>query len=62
MALLSALTGSFCPQYSPSWYEIHQVFVPGHSAEVRDVFIDSVGVLLELFILDDCLWNYEIEE
>ena len=31
--------------------EIHQVFVPGRSCELRDMFIDSIGVLLgSLFI------------
>ena len=31
--------------------EIHQLFVPGRSCELRDVFIDSLGVLTALIIL-----------
>ena len=31
--------------------EIHQLFVPGRSGEIRDVLIDSSGVLLGVFII-----------
>ena len=31
--------------------EIHQLFVPGRSCELRDVFIDSCGILLSLVII-----------
>ena len=31
--------------------EIHQFFVPGRSCELRDVFIDSCGVILSLIII-----------
>ncbi len=30
--------------------EIHQYFVPGRSSGVRDVFIDSLGVILGIFV------------
>ena len=31
--------------------EIHQLFIPGRSGEIRDVLIDSTGVLLGVFII-----------
>ena len=31
--------------------EIHQLYVPGRSGEVRDVFIDSIGIVLGLIPL-----------
>ena len=31
--------------------EIHQLFVPGRSCELRDVFIDSCGVVLALIVV-----------
>ena len=31
--------------------EIHQLFVPGRSGEIRDVFVDSCGVILSLLII-----------
>jgi len=31
--------------------EIHQYFIPGRCASIRDVFIDSAGVLTGIFIL-----------
>ncbi len=31
--------------------EIHQLFVPGRSCELRDVFIDSCGIILSLIII-----------
>ena len=31
--------------------EIHQLFVPGRSGEIRDVLIDSTGILLVVFII-----------
>ena len=39
---LSFLTGSLYAVTD----EIHQIYIPGRSGEVRDVFIDSAGVLL----------------
>ena len=30
--------------------ELHQYFIPGRSAEIRDVFIDSAGILLGVFL------------
>ena len=31
--------------------EIHQLFVPGRSGEVRDVLIDSLGALIGILII-----------
>ena len=31
--------------------EIHQLFVPGRSGEIRDVFIDSLGVIIGIIII-----------
>lgn len=31
--------------------EIHQLFVPGRSGEIRDVFIDSLGVITGIIII-----------
>lgn len=31
--------------------EIHQLFIPGRSGEIRDVLIDSTGILLGVFII-----------
>ena len=31
--------------------EIHQLFIPGRSGEIRDVLIDSSGVILGVFIV-----------
>ena len=31
--------------------EIHQLFVPGRSGEIRDVFIDSLGVITGIIFL-----------
>lgn len=31
--------------------ELHQCFVPGRSAEIRDVYIDSLGILLGVLIM-----------
>ena len=36
--------------YAPS-DEVHQLFVPGRSGEGKDVFLDSIGVLLGVLIL-----------
>lgn len=30
--------------------EIHQLFIEGRSGELRDVFIDSIGILLGIFL------------
>lgn len=44
--LISVLVGSFYAITD----EIHQLFVPGRSGELRDVIIDSLGVILGIFI------------
>lgn len=31
--------------------EIHQVFVPGRSGKITDVFIDSIGLVLGIFVI-----------
>ena len=31
--------------------EIHQLFVPGRSGEIRDVFIDSLGIIIGIIII-----------
>ena len=31
--------------------EIHQLFIPGRSGEIRDVFIDSLGIIIGILIL-----------
>ena len=31
--------------------ELHQLFVPGRSGEIRDVFIDSLGVIIGIIII-----------
>lgn len=31
--------------------ESHQIFVPGRSGEIRDVFIDSLGVIIGIIII-----------
>lgn len=41
---------AICVAYSVS-DEIHQLFIPGRSGELRDVFIDSSGALLAILIL-----------
>ncbi|MEW9677616.1 VanZ family protein [Lentibacillus sp. L22] len=44
-----------CVLYASS-DELHQLFVPGRSAEVRDVLIDSVGACVGI-ILDLLIWK-----
>ena len=39
----------FCFLYACS-DEIHQLFVPGRSGNIRDVFIDSIGISLPLVV------------
>ena len=39
----------FCTTYSIS-DEIHQKFIPGRSAELRDVIIDSLGALTGILV------------
>lgn len=34
--------------------EIHQAFVPGRQAALRDVFIDAAGVLLGIYVVPRC--------
>lgn len=50
--LLSWLIGSF---YAAS-DELHQLFVPGRSGEIKDVLLDSLGVLLGVLLLG-LLWK-----
>ena len=38
--------------------EIHQLFVPGRSGQVRDVFIDMAGALLGVICLGLCYFIY----
>ena len=40
----------FCLIYAAS-DELHQFFVPGRSAAVKDVFIDMIGVITAFFLL-----------
>ena len=39
--------------------EIHQLFVPGRSGQVRDVFIDMAGALLGVLLLGLCYLIYK---
>lgn len=48
--LRTALSGAICLLYAIS-DEIHQIFVPGRSGEVRDVCIDFAGSALAILIL-----------
>lgn len=48
--LRTALSGAICLLYAIS-DEIHQIFVPGRSGEVRDVCIDFAGSVLAILIL-----------
>ena len=39
--------------------EIHQLFVPGRTGNLRDVFIDGLGVFLGILIINRLkLWKY----
>ena len=39
--------------------EIHQLFVPGRTGNLRDVFIDGLGICLGVFIINRLrLWKY----
>lgn len=48
--LRSALSAAICLLYAAS-DEVHQLFVPGRSGEIRDVCIDFCGSLLMIMIL-----------
>ena len=48
--LRSALSAAICLLYAAS-DEVHQLFVPGRSGEIRDVCIDFCGSLLMITIL-----------
>lgn len=42
--------------------EFHQIFVVGRSGQVRDILIDSVGVLLGVFVvklMEKKFWRYK---
>lgn len=43
--------------------ELHQIFIPGRSADIRDWLADSTGVILGVFILNlvKSLFNYKIK-
>jgi VanZ family protein len=43
--------------------ELHQLFIPGRSADIRDWLADSTGVILGVFILNlvKSLFNYKIK-
>jgi len=43
------LTFAACGLYALS-DEIHQIFVPGRAFEIRDLVLDSVGILIGLFL------------
>ncbi|MCI8777970.1 MAG: VanZ family protein [Bacilli bacterium] len=40
----------FCLLYACS-DEIHQIFIPGRSGEIRDVFIDSIGSFMGIILI-----------
>lgn len=40
----------FCLLYACS-DEIHQIFIPGRSCEIRDVFIDSIGSFMGIILI-----------
>ena len=37
--------------------ELHQIFIPGRSADIRDWLADATGVILGVFILNLINWN-----
>ena len=43
--------------------ELHQIFIPGRSADIRDWLADATGVILGVFILNliKNLFNYKIK-
>ena len=49
------MTFIICVMYAVS-DEIHQSFINGRSAELRDVLIDSIGIIIENLIF---LWRYK---
>ena len=32
--------------------EIHQLFVPGRGGQIKDVFIDSIGIIISIFFIN----------
>lgn len=46
---ISKVTFLFCVCYA-SIDEIHQLFVPDRSGQIRDVFIDSIGILIGILL------------
>ena len=44
----------FCSLYAIS-DEVHQLFVPGRGAQVKDVFIDIAGAAVGIFL---SLWRF----
>lgn len=50
LCIRSIMSGAICLLYAIS-DEIHQLFVPGRSGEVRDVCIDFAGSMLAILIL-----------
>jgi VanZ family protein len=56
------LTILICMFYG-AFDEIHQLIIPGRSADIRDWIADSSGVLLGVFILNllKYLFNYKIK-
>ena len=44
------ITGIICVAYA-ALDEYHQMFVPGRSAEVRDVLIDSIGIFAGVILV-----------
>lgn len=37
--------------------ELHQYFVPGRSSEIKDVILDTTGIILGVFL---CIWIYRL--
>lgn len=54
------LTSLFICVFYASTDEFHQLFVPGRSGEIKDIMIDSVGVifgLLLFFVFEICIFS-----
>lgn len=47
--MISVITFGYCVLYA-ALDEIHQLFVPERSGQVRDVMIDAIGILLGILI------------
>lgn len=47
----SVLYGAFCTILYAMFDEYHQLFVPTRTGQIKDVFIDAIGVVLMIFFL-----------